>query len=392
MKKSVLLAMTLSAIALLAAACGGKPYNCADPLGCVIVGPDEDIQIAALLTLSGPDAPYGIDALRGMEIATDEKGSLLGRKLTIVQQDDLCTEQGGIDGANALAANPKIAGVIGATCSSGSVPAGQILTDAGMVLISPSSTAPSLTDPATHQAGFLRSVYNDKVQGKAVAEFAFNVLALRTMVTIHDGTAYPKQLQQTACENFELLGGDCVEQIEITSGENITPILKRVAALDPDVLYFPVYTVDGVAITNGAKDAGIVNAALMSSDGLLSSDFIAQTYKAAQGMYLSGPAPVEGSQAFVEKYKERYREEPIATYHLYAYDAAMMLFGAIEKVGVKSGNTIYIPRQALRDALYNIRGYQGQSGTLTCSPTGDCATPDIQIFQVIEDEFLPIFP
>jgi len=336
--------------------------------------------------------PYGIDALRGAEIAVAERGSLFGHKLAIIQQDDLCTEQGGIDGANALAANPQVTGVIGATCSSGSLPAAEILTRAGMVLISPSSTAPSLTNPEFHQAGFLRSIYNDKVQGKVVAEFAINVLGLRTMVTIHDGTAYPKQLQQAACDSFERLGGTCTGQFEIASGEDVTGVLEQTSALDPDLVYFPVYTDDGVAIVNGAKDAGLANAALISSDGLLSSDFISQTSESSQGMYLSGPSSVRESQEFIGTYTARYGEAPIASYHLYGYDAALMLLTAIEHVGAISGETVFIPRQALRDTLYAIRGLQGRSGILTCSPSGDCATPEIQIFQIVNEEFLAIYP
>ena len=392
MKKPVLLALVLLTTALLASACGGKPYNCTEPFGCVKIEPNDEIQIAALLTLSGSASPYGIDALRGAQIAVEEKGSLFGHKLKLVEQDDLCTEAGGIDGANALAGNSQVVGVIGATCSSGSVPAAKILTEAGMVLISPSSTAPSLTDPALHQPGFLRSIYNDKVQGKTVAEFAYNVLGLQSMVTIHDGTAYPQQLQQAACENFEQMGGKCIAQLQITSGENVTTTLNQAAALDPGVLYFPVYTVDGVAIANGARAAGLGNAALISSDGLLSSDFITQTYRTSQGMYLSGPAPVEGTQSFLETYAERFGEDPIATYHLYGYDAALMLMTAMEETGTLSGETLYIPRQALRDALYNLRGFKGQSGVITCSPSGECATPDIQIFQINGNEFLPIYP
>ena len=109
-----------------------------------------------------------------------------------------------------LAADPKLVGVIGTTCSSSTVPAATILTNAHMPLISPSSTAPSSDRSEPHQAGFLRSIYNDKAQGKAVADFAFSVLGTRRMITVHDGSAYPQQLQQAACDDFEQLGGDCI--------------------------------------------------------------------------------------------------------------------------------------------------------------------------------------
>ena len=73
----------------------------------------------------------------------------------------------------------------------------------------------------------------------------------------------------------------------------------------------------------------------------------------------------------------------------------MMLFSAIEKVAVPASsgdNSISIPRQALLDALYATRGVQGLSGPLNCSPTGDCAKPNIDIFQVVDRTFKPIYP
>jgi branched-chain amino acid transport system substrate-binding protein len=261
-----------------------------------------------------------------------------------------------------------------------------------MVLISPSSTAPSLTDPSSHQAGFLRSIYNDKAQGKAVAEFAFNVLGLRRMVTIHDGTPYPKELQAAACESFVQLGGACLAQVELDPAQPVDVVLKDIQLLDPDVLYFPLYTVDGVAVTKGVAAIGLTKAALMSSDGLISPDFIEQTQPATEGMYLSGPADVEESAAFAEKYRSLYGEDPIASYHLQAYDAAQMLFAAVRQVATKSGDSLFIPRQKLRDALYALQGLKGLSGTLTCSPEGDCAAPNIEIFQIVGNDFVPIFP
>src|SRR5258707_3121894 len=167
MRRSFLCAVILLvALSSLTAGCITQPYVCKDSLGCVEVDTAESIKIATLLTMTTPDSPYGIDAVRGVEIAIADKKEVFGHPLELIKADDLCSQDGGQQGATQLAANPKIVGVIGATCSSASDPAAKILSDAGMVMISPSSTAPSLTDPASHQAGFLRSIYNDQVQGQ----------------------------------------------------------------------------------------------------------------------------------------------------------------------------------------------------------------------------------
>lgn len=393
MKKSILFPLVMIGSLILSGCAGrGGAFTCTDPLGCVEVKAGQPIKIATVLTMSGPDAVYGIDAVRGVEIAVADTGKLLGRDIELVKDDDRCEEAGGQEAATRVAADPQIVGVIGTTCSSSSVPAAKILTDAGMVLISPSSTAPSLTDPSSHQAGFLRSIYNDKAQGKAVAEFAFNVLGLRRMVTIHDGTPYPKELQAAACESFVQLGGACLAQIELSPDQAMDVVLQGVQPLNADVIYFPLYTVDGVAVTKGVVAIGLTGAALMSSDGLISQDFIEQTTPASEGMYLSGPADVEESEAFAAKYQSLYGEDPIASYHLQAYDAAKMLFFAVEQAAARSGDSLYIPRQKLRDALYGLQGMNGLSGTLTCSPVGDCAAPNIEIFQIVNNDFVPIFP
>ena len=297
--------------------------------------------------------------------------------------------------ATELAPNAQLVGVIGTTCSSSTVPAAEILTKANIALVSPSSTAPSLTEPATHQAGFLRSIYNDKAQGRAVAEFAFNILGTRRMVTVHDGTAYPKQLQQAACDDFRQLGGDCILQFDLSGDQDLLTALKNVAVQKPDVIYFPLYTDDGVALMQAIPQAGFTDPALISSDGLLSTDFLEKAGAGTEGMYLSGPAEVKESTDFSSKYKARYGEDPIASYHLQGYDAAMMLFAAIEKVAVPSSsgdNSISIPRKALLQALYATRDMQGLSGPINCSPNGDCAQPNIEIFQVVNRAFTPIYP
>ncbi len=392
MKRHLLLAVLIIA-GMISSACGGiVGFTCTDPLGCVTIGRGESIKIATLLTMSGLNKPYGVDAERGVEIAVADAGNLLGHKIELVQADDQCDAKAGEAAAAQLAADKQIVGVIGATCSSVSVPAAKTISDAGMVLISPSSTAPSLTDPASHQAGFFRAIYNDKAQGKAVAEFAYNVLGLRRMLTFHDGTAYPEQLQQAACDSFEALGGRCVDQVDLSTYPDVLGDLRTTAADNPDVIYFPVYTKEGVSIAEAVPHSLESKAVMISSDGLLSRDFIQRTEPVSDGMYLSGPAPVSESQVFTQKYKARYGEDPIAAYHLEGYDAANMLFHALQQSAQVVGDKLYIQRQKLRDALYGMRNFQGLSTTITCSPDGDCARPNIEVFQIVNNDFKPVYP
>jgi len=225
-----------------------------------------------------------------------------------------------------------------------------------------------------------------------VAEFAYTALSARTMATIHDGTPYSEELQAEACAVFEALGGKCVAQYQLDSGTSPQGALNHILLFDPEVLYYPLYTVDGVAVTQQAAAAGLANTALISSDGLLSRDFVSQTRGFSEGMYLSGPSVLKIEPSFYEKYEARYGEKPIAVYAAQAYDAAMMLFNAIEVAAKNTGRDTYLPRQELRAALFATKGYKGLSGTLTCSAQGDCAASNVVIYQVRELDFEPIYP
>lgn len=395
MKKPLIrIAGVLIVLSLILPACTARPTTCTDPLGCVEVGNKQPIRVAVLLTLNGPDSPYGIDALRGVEIAAASQKEISGHPIEIVKVDDLCSAEGGEQGARQLAADPSLVAVIGASCSSSSIPAARILSEAGMVMISPSSTAASLTSPEQFQPGFFRTIYNDRAQGKAVAEFAYRVLGLRTMSTIDDKTAYSTELTAAACEDFEKIGGDCMGRIHIDSGQDVYPQIFWLSKLKTDVLYMPIYTTDGVNVVQQVSKLGL-GTALISSDGLLSRDFLMQTLDISQGMYFSGPAPVVEQEFFTGQYRARYSEDPIASYHLQGYDAALMLFSAIQQasVGASPANgSLLIRRQALRDAILQVKDAAGLSGSITCSQYGDCAEPNIEIFQIKDTDFIPIYP
>lgn len=390
MKKMLVILMTIS---LLLAACGNTDMSdaCVDPLGCVTIGNEEPFVIAVALTLSGPNAPYGVDALRGVELAIADRGTILNHPIELVQEDELCTPEGGQAAAERLAQNPKVIGVIGATCSGATEKAAKVLSDAGLVLISPSSTAAVLTSQENHQQGFFRTIYNDQSQAKLVTEFVFEALGARTMATIHDGSAYSDGLQAEACRLFEQRGGDCLAQMKIVSGTNVSPVVTQISYLSPEVLYIPLYTEDGMNVMAAVFSIGMLDTAVIGSDGLLSTDF-SNKARNADGTYISGPSTLDLDPAFLKKYEDRYGEEPIAVFAAQAYDAAMMLFNAIEATVKTTGRDILIQRTNLRAALYATADFSGLSGTLTCSPLGDCAPPNIVIYQLDNRNFRVIYP
>ena len=220
MKKFTLLTILLMLTALIASACaaGGAP-ECTDPIGCVEIGADEPIRLAYMLTISGGTAFLGEDSRGGIEIAIDDRGELLGHSIELVGEDSGCSAEGGQTAAQALATDTQIVGIIGSSCSSEATAGLPIISDAGLLMISPSNTAPALTDPEqTWKPGYYRTAHNDLFQGRVAAEFAYNELGARSVATIHDGSPYADQLQQVFATTMEELGGTVTAREAINVG------------------------------------------------------------------------------------------------------------------------------------------------------------------------------
>jgi branched-chain amino acid transport system substrate-binding protein len=379
-------------LSIILTACGGAAFVCEDALGCVDIGPDEPIHIAYMLTISGATAFLGEDSRGGIEIAIDDRGQVLEHDISLTGEDTLCSAEGGQTAAIKVAADPTVVGIIGTSCSSEATAGIGTISGAGLLMISPSNTAPALTDPeGTWQPGYYRTAHNDKFQGRVAAEFAYNELGARTAATIHDGSPYADQLQQVFAETFQGLGGTITFQGAVNVGDtDMRSILTTVASDSPDVLYFPIFEPEGpFIVAQSSEIAGLENTTLIGADGLLSASFPPAAGPNADGMYLSGPYVTGASyEEFLTKWDEKYGGTPPSGFHAFAYDATNILLDAIEEVAVQDRDgTLHIGRQALRDAITGTSGFEGLTGTLSCTENGDCATGEaLGIFQITNAE------
>ncbi len=375
------------------------PFTCTDAIGCVDIAPGAPIHIAYALTVSGATAPLGEDSKGAIEIAIDDKGELLGHKIELTGEDTLCNAEGGQIAGTKLAADPTIVGIIGTNCSSEARAAMPQISRAGMVMISPSNTNPDLTNPdhPDHHPGYLRTAHNDLFQGRVTAEFAYNELGLRTAATIHDGSPYAQSLQEVFANVFKELGGTITAQEAVNVGDtDMKPMLTKIATGNPEIIYFPIFEPEGDLIAaQMGQVAGLENTIKLGADGLFADTFPEGAGDGAVGMYLSGPYVAGAAYGeFLNKWKTRFGGVPPSGFHAHAYDATNILFAAIEKVAVKDADgTLHIGRQALRDAMYSTKDYNGLTGKLTCDANGDCATGEaLGVFKLTEAEVNGAWP
>ncbi len=398
MKTKVFLFVALVvALAFVASACApaAPKFECKDKLGCIDIGPNDPIHIAYAFVVSGENATLGTDTKYGVELAIDDKGGkLLGHSIKLSGQDSGCSAEGGQTAGTKIAADKTVVAVVGTNCSSAARAAMPILSQAGLSMVSPSNTAPDLTDPAKRIPGYFRTAHNDKVQGAVAAEFVAKQLKFTKAATIHDGSIYAKGLAEVFAENFKKLGGTITAAEAVNVGDkDMKPVLTRIAAGKPDLIYYPIFIAEGGFIAAQIRDVpGMEKVVMMGADGIFSPDFLKAGGKNVVGMFWSSPnfeAFGSGYQGLVDKYLKKYNVKgTLAPFHAHAYDAANIIFAAIEKATVKDPDgTLHVQKQALRDALQAIKDFPGITGKLTCDANGDCADPKIAIYQASADDF-----
>jgi len=365
-----------------------------DPMGVVKIKKGDPIHIANWMVVAGENATLGTDTKRGVEIAVDDiGGKLLGHPIKLSTQDTGCNAEGGQAAATKLASDPTIVAAVGSNCSSEARPGAPLLWKAGIATVSPSNTAPYLTDPkrGPEYEGYLRTAHNDKVQGAVAAEFAIKKLGVKKAATIHDGSVYAEQLQGVFAETFKKMGGTITAQEAVApSDTDMRPVLTKIATGKPEFIYYPIFIAAGGHITRQVKEvSGLEKVYLMGADGIFSPDFYKAAGDTAIGMYHSSPdfsAFAAGYKDFLAKHQKKYGERPLAPFHAHGYDAAMMIFAAIKKVGkTDPAGTLYIGRKQLRDALYATKDMKGLTGNLTCNKFGDCADPRIAVYITTAD-------
>jgi branched-chain amino acid transport system substrate-binding protein len=364
-----------------------------DPLGVVAIPAGEQIHIAFWGVISGPDGALGTDQVRGVEVAIADKGEIHGRTVRLSQQDGLCTPEGGATAATALAADATLVGLIGSVCSDETAGGIATITNAGLTTISGSNTRPAFTVAETRgpeMDGYLRTAHSDAVQGDVAANFAYGEQGWTTAATIHDGSAYAEALVGVFEDVFRELGGTITVSEAVDRGQtDMRPVLTRIAADSPDVIFFPLFTAEAGFVTAQAADVpGLENVALMGADAGFSAEMVQAAGPNAVGKYLSSPDFGAFGGAYQDDFLPKYRDaygEPIQVFHAHAYDAAMILMNAIEQVAVEVDGTLHVPKGALRDAIFATSNHQGLTGTLNCDENGDCSSPIIAIYQLSQE-------
>jgi len=373
------------------------------------------LKIVSSLPMTGSSLTQTQTIVNAMQLRLDQAGSsACGGKYTIEYEawDDASAALGKWDpaveteNANKAAADSSIIAYLGTFNSGAAKLSIPILNAAGpLVMISPANTNPGLTKADKDLPGvtdsyyptgvrsYTRVVAADDIQGKVAANFVKNELGASTVYILDDQELYGKGIadvfEATAKEiGLTVVGHEGIDPKAADYKALMTKISTSNNGGAPDAIFV------GMVVDNNAPQLLKDKVAIMGDntkvkfvgpDGIQTQAFIdGAGADVAEGVYASvAGVPYEelppAGQQFKKDYAAKYGDtnEP---YAVYGYEAMSVALKAIEDVCAAGGDPTN--RQAIRDAVFAIKDFDGALGTWSFDANGDTSLTDMTYYQV----------
>jgi branched-chain amino acid transport system substrate-binding protein len=323
----------------------------------------EPILVGHFASTSGKEATFGQSTDNGIKLAMEEfnaAGGLKGRPIQVITYDDKGDEKEASLAVTRLVKQDHVVAVLGEVASGLSMSAAPICQDAGVPMISPSSTNPRVTAIGDM---IFRVCFIDPFQGYVCAKFAKENLKAGKAAILRDQKApYSVGLADQFKKHFEAMGGKIVTDQEYTGGaQDFTAQLTNIRGSKPDVVFIPGYYTDVGNIAIQARKLGIA-VPLLGGDGWDSEQLGRIAGKSIENCYYSNhyapDQPDARVQEFIKKYQSKFGGQTPDGLAALGYDAAKLLFDAMQRSPSLEGKD-------LRKAIAETKSFPGVTGSIT---------------------------
>jgi branched-chain amino acid transport system substrate-binding protein len=339
------------------------------------------LKIGTMSPLTGPYAADGNDIAKGAKTAVaviEAEGGIPGYdKIEVSSQDTACDPRQAVAAANKLI-NEKVVGVVGAYCSSATIPASEALAEENIPMLTPASTNEKVTERGL--PFMFRVCGRDDDQSKIAAAFIKDYLKAKTIYIVDDKTTYSQGLADNVEKLCPGLGVQVLAHDHVNQGDkDFSAVLTKIKQANPAVFYMSLQnSASGSLMAIQAKRLGIT-ANVLAQDAVYHPQFIEIAKEAAKGTYLTfgyTDTSTEAYKKYITKYEAAFGKP--GAYSGYAYDAAYVLLSAIKKVGSTDPEKI--------KAEIMKMDFQGATKQIKFMPNGDSGS-DYVIWKVENGTF-----
>ena len=387
-KRMLAVVAALVVFAMIATGCSGGSTGSAGKTGAT--AKTIDIGIGAPLTAGAVALGQGMKRGTLLAIAqanASKEAKSLGITFKGVDGDDQGDPKTGVTVANTFTSDPKLLGVMGHLNSGVSIPASKVYAAKKIVMISPASTSPALTQQGL--TNVFRVCTTDAVQGPAAADYATKLLGMKSAYVVDDSTPYGEGLASEFAKRFTANGGRVLGTAKTSDKDSdFNALVTKMKGLSPDVIYYGGIYNAGALLAKQSKDAGM-KAPLMSGDGLYDKAFIELAgASAAEGDFATSVGlPIDKlpkGQDFTAAFKAMFPGRDIAAYDAYAYDATNVIINAI-LAAAKTDGLDKLTTPTGRDTIIaNVAATKapGVTGEIAFDPKGDTTNKAISLYVV----------
>ncbi|MDH4985741.1 ABC transporter substrate-binding protein [Aminobacter anthyllidis] len=270
----------------------------------------QDIGIAVAGPMTGQLANIGDQFKQGAEAAVkaiNEKGGVMGRQLKLSIEDDVCDPKQAVSVANRIVAN-GIKFIDGHACSGSSIPASAVYAEAGVLMMSPASSNPVLTDDAAKKGWptIMRLYTRDDAQGAFIGPWIAEKYKGKNVVVLHDKSAYGQGVADAVKATMNAGGLTELLYEGINAGEkDYSALVTKLKELKADVVYFGGYHPEAGLILRQSAEQNFKYQLIMP-DSIASPEFWQIAGPAGEGtmfVFPSDPQAKPEAKEAVEKIK-----------------------------------------------------------------------------------------
>lgn len=331
----------------------------ATALGFAVPALAEDVKIGILGDLTGPIESLAPPIVAGAQLAFDQvnaQGGILGGKIVSITGDSACDPSVAGPAADKLVNTDQVSAIVGAFCTGATIGAATAAgIPGGVVMISPSASAPALTTLDDNDLVF-RTTPSDAFQGVKMAELLLSK-GIKDVAVTYVNNDYGKGLADVFVATFTAGGGTVSANVAHEDGKaDYRAELGQLSSGGSQNLVILAYASgSGKTVLQQAIEGGEFTA-YVGGDGMVGDDLVTGLDPAA----VNGKIIATRAGAYTGESAELYKklateagQDPAATYAPQAYDAAFILALAIEKNGSAK-------REGLSAAVREVAGAPGE--------------------------------
>jgi branched-chain amino acid transport system substrate-binding protein len=291
----------------------------------------------------------------------------------VIIEDNESKPESAAKAATKLITEDEVLAIVGPQSSAQAIPAGEMANNFGTPMISPWSTNP---DTTKDRPFVFRGCFLDPFQGPVVANFIKDEFGFTKAAVLYDvASDYPKGLAEVFKEAWEKNNGPgSVVAFEsfTTKDADFSSQLTNIINSGAEVLFTPQYYNEVALIVQQAHELGWKNP-IVGSDSWGSAETVKLCGEECYGLFFTTHYAAAGAtgatKAFIDRYNQKYGYVPDDVGAL-TWDSLRIVQAAIQGTGGLSGD-LKKDREAVKDAMANIKEFDGITGKMTFTPDGD---------------------